>query len=177
MENKKSPARILLFTGDGKGKTTAALGMVLRASGHGQKVFLLQFIKDNSSTGELIGCKSPPRSPDLPGGPGFHSRAGKPGVSQNTGGQPRRAWTLAIKALNHGNMISSFSMRSALPSPEGLLDEEEVMEAIRLGRPGDLRGPDRPEGHCRARSLSRIRSRRCAASNMASPQAEKHKKE
>ena len=40
-----SPSRILLFTGDGKGKTTAALGLALRAAGAGLKVYIAQFIK------------------------------------------------------------------------------------------------------------------------------------
>lgn len=45
--------RILLFTGDGKGKTTAAAGMLLRAVGHGMPSCLVQFIKDAPS-GELV---------------------------------------------------------------------------------------------------------------------------
>ncbi|MEI6562674.1 MAG: cob(I)yrinic acid a,c-diamide adenosyltransferase [bacterium] len=49
----KKKARILLFTGDGKGKTTAALGIVLRAVGHRMPTYVLQFIKHDASTGEL----------------------------------------------------------------------------------------------------------------------------
>ena len=45
--------RILIFTGNGKGKTTAALGMALRASGHGMPVRIIQFIKNDDSTGEV----------------------------------------------------------------------------------------------------------------------------
>lgn len=44
---------LIVFTGDGKGKTTAALGMALRAAGHGMKVLILQFIKGGWSYGEL----------------------------------------------------------------------------------------------------------------------------
>jgi len=45
--------RIVLFTGDGKGKTTAALGMALRAIGHGMNVHVFEFVKKNDRTGEL----------------------------------------------------------------------------------------------------------------------------
>jgi len=50
--------RIVLNTGDGKGKTTASLGMVLRAVGHGQKVLFAQFIKTDTSVGEVNALKS-----------------------------------------------------------------------------------------------------------------------
>lgn len=45
--------RILIFTGDGKGKTTAALGMVLRAHGHGIPIKVIQFVKSDTDTGEF----------------------------------------------------------------------------------------------------------------------------
>lgn len=43
---------ILLNTGDGKGKTTAAIGVAFRALGHGLRVGMLQFIKGKWKTGE-----------------------------------------------------------------------------------------------------------------------------
>lgn len=45
--------RILLFTGEGKGKTTAALGMALRCYGHGLPVALVHFVKSRRSVGEV----------------------------------------------------------------------------------------------------------------------------
>ena len=49
----KQRPRILVFTGTGKGKTTAALGMALRAGGHGMRACMIQFVKNDPSTGEI----------------------------------------------------------------------------------------------------------------------------
>ena len=48
---------VIINTGDGKGKTTAALGLALRATGHGMKVCFIQFIKGGWKYGELEAVK------------------------------------------------------------------------------------------------------------------------
>jgi cob(I)alamin adenosyltransferase len=48
---------IAVYTGDGKGKTTAALGTVVRAAGYGLRVYMLQFIKGSWHYGELDGAE------------------------------------------------------------------------------------------------------------------------
>ncbi len=45
MAEKTNRGLIQIYTGDGKGKTTAALGLAIRATGHGMKVGFIQFIK------------------------------------------------------------------------------------------------------------------------------------
>ena len=45
---------LVVYTGHGKGKTTAALGMVFRALGRGMRVTVVQFIKGKWKTGERI---------------------------------------------------------------------------------------------------------------------------
>jgi cob(I)alamin adenosyltransferase len=48
---------IQVYTGDGKGKTTAALGLACRAVGHGLKVFIIQFMKGDTQSGEVATAK------------------------------------------------------------------------------------------------------------------------
>ncbi|NOY83456.1 MAG: cob(I)yrinic acid a,c-diamide adenosyltransferase [Nitrospirae bacterium] len=49
---------IIVNTGDGKGKTTAALGLAMRAVGGGLKVIMIQFIKGLWQTGEQVSAKT-----------------------------------------------------------------------------------------------------------------------
>jgi cob(I)alamin adenosyltransferase len=45
MSEKTNEGLIQVYTGDGKGKTTAALGIAIRAAGHGMRVGFIQFLK------------------------------------------------------------------------------------------------------------------------------------
>jgi cob(I)alamin adenosyltransferase len=51
---------IQVYTGNGKGKTTASLGLAFRACGHGFKVCMIQFMKDNLDYGEVKASKHLP---------------------------------------------------------------------------------------------------------------------
>ena len=50
---KKSKGLVQVFTGNGKGKTSAALGAVLRALGHGLRVYIVFFMKGKYPYGEF----------------------------------------------------------------------------------------------------------------------------
>ena len=56
-ERNKEKGLIIINTGQGKGKTTAALGMGLRTLGHNQKVAIIQFIKGGWEPGESLALK------------------------------------------------------------------------------------------------------------------------
>ena len=56
-EPEKKQGLVVVITGHGKGKTTSALGMVLRAVGHGLKVGIIQFMKGDMYAGEWDGLK------------------------------------------------------------------------------------------------------------------------
>ncbi len=53
MTKKNGKGLVQIFTGNGKGKTTAALGTILRAAGHGLKVFIVFFMKGDYEYGEF----------------------------------------------------------------------------------------------------------------------------
>ena len=57
IEDEKGLGLIQVYTGDGKGKTTASLGLALRAAGHGYKVTMIQFMKGQINYGELESVK------------------------------------------------------------------------------------------------------------------------
>jgi len=56
-ERQKEKGLVILFSGNGKGKTTAALGMALRTLGHGERVAIVQYIKGGWEPGEAKALK------------------------------------------------------------------------------------------------------------------------
>ena len=123
--------RTLLFTGEGKGKTTAALGMVLRAAGHGQRALVVQFLKADSKTGELAALALLPGVKIAQMGCGFVPR-------EQDAAYPRHrlaaeaALLFATQALASGDwdLIVLDEICGAIGSH--LLEEEAVLELLRV---------------------------------------------
>lgn len=129
--------RVVLITGDGKGKTTAALGMVLRAAGHGLRVCVVQFIKRLGDTGEAKALAGVPGVELHLCGEGFvraksgtafeaHVRAAKAGL------------LLAAQKLNDPayGMVVLDEVCGAVA--HGLLDPHAVRRAIEGAAPGTV---------------------------------------
>ncbi len=90
---------ILVNTGEGKGKTTAALGLGLRAAGHGMKVLMLQFFKGPWPTGECAAVKR--LEPDfkiIPLGQGF-IKTRKEEHAEATRENARTSWDYAKREI------------------------------------------------------------------------------
>ncbi|MEM7446680.1 MAG: cob(I)yrinic acid a,c-diamide adenosyltransferase [Myxococcota bacterium] len=62
---------LLVHTGDGKGKSSSAFGVAIRAAGHGQKVGIVQFIKGTWKTGEQAALARFPEIEHVVSGDGF----------------------------------------------------------------------------------------------------------
>jgi len=57
MTPRRGQGLLMVFTGNGKGKTTAAFGQALRAIGHGKKVLVIQFMKGSENYGEIVAAR------------------------------------------------------------------------------------------------------------------------
>ena len=57
MMSNISQGLVQIYTGNGKGKSTAAFGLAIRAVGHGFQVYIIQFMKGRNDSGELAGLK------------------------------------------------------------------------------------------------------------------------
>ncbi len=129
-------ARILIFTGDGKGKTTAAMGMALRAAGHGMRVRIIQFVKNDPSTGELAAFGRFDNVAFSQTGMGFIPKPDHPRFPEHVSAA-ETALAQANKAIHSGDwdvvVLDEICVAVALQ----LLSEEavlEVMAGVPVGR-------------------------------------------
>jgi cob(I)alamin adenosyltransferase len=149
--NSEATARrglILINTGPGKGKTTAALGTALRAVGCGMKVLVLQFIKGSWHYGELDAVEA--LGGNFVGN--FVIRQMGRGFVKTGGAEPapedvrlvEEAWAEARAAIYSGewdmvvldeiNYAISYKMLDAVVVAEALRSKPEMVHVILTGR-------------------------------------------
>jgi len=129
------PARILVFTGDGKGKTTAALGMALRASGHGMRTLVVQFVKADASTGEVIAARGLRDIEIVQTGLGFLPEGDDPRLAAHKEAASRGLST-AAEAIASGKYGLVVLDEVCYAVHRGLLREEQVCDVVRRAPPG-----------------------------------------
>ncbi len=95
--NDKRKGLIVVYTGHGKGKTTAALGLAFRALGRGLKVGVVQFIKGKWKTGEGAFAETLPQLTFLVMGRGFTWESDD--ISRDKEAA-RQAWQKAAELIN-----------------------------------------------------------------------------
>jgi cob(I)alamin adenosyltransferase len=125
---------LLINTGPGKGKTTAAMGTALRAVGNGMKVLMLQFLKGSWHYGELDAVEAfGGRFIIRQMGRGFVKVGGAEADPEDIR-LVQAAWAEARKAIVSGewDMVILDEINYAISY--GMLDPAEVAEALR-GRP------------------------------------------
>lgn len=134
----KGPTKglVMVFTGNGKGKTTAAMGMAMRCAGHGLKCSMIQFIKGSWRYGELEAAKRlAPFFEMIPMGKGFiRLDQGKPDPEDLKAIQA--AWSLFLEkmASRDFQMIILDEINNVVHM--GLLAVEELLAAVRGKPPG-----------------------------------------
>lgn len=132
-----SKGLVIVYTGEGKGKTTAAFGLALRAIGRGWKVLMIQFTKTGEwppgePLGEIEGARR--LAPDLqvvPTGLGFVNIFGDPYSFEEHRAAAQRGLELARQAMASGewDLIILDEILGAVS--QGQIDLEQLLELIK----------------------------------------------
>jgi len=129
-DTRLTQGHIQVYTGDGKGKTTCALGLALRAVGHGLQVYMIQFMKGRE-TGEAR-VAATRLAPDM-----ILRSFGRPGlVNLRSPAQEdltliREAWDLARQVILAGEHPLVILDEINLALAFNLLPREEVFQVLR----------------------------------------------
>ena len=136
---------IQIYTGDGKGKTTAALGLALRALGHGWKVLVIQFTKGDSATsyGEIV--SSSQFLPKLKVVQfGMDRVCYSHNICMEDFKEAKKGWKFAKEAINSGeyqliildeiNICTAMNMIKVSEVKDALLKKPDNLEIVLTGR-------------------------------------------
>ena len=132
-KREKEKGLIIITTGQGKGKTTAALGMALRTMGHDHKVGIVQFIKGGWEPGESIALKL--------FGEQLTFHAFGEGFTWETQDREkdkdlvRLSWLKALNYLKDSNYKLIILDEIIVAIKLGYIEEEEILEGIKLRPP------------------------------------------
>lgn len=130
---RKRHGLIIVNTGDGKGKTTAALGLAFRALGQGFKVFMVQYIKGKWKTGEKMMADR--LAPDLeirPMGDGFTWDTQDPAQDIAT---TARIWEVSREAIQSGRYDMVILDEINVVMKLGYLDPGPVVACLKARDP------------------------------------------
>lgn len=130
---EKRVGLVVVITGHGKGKTSSAVGMVVRACGHVMKVCMIQFMKGDLYTGEWDGLKKLACEVEIiPTGMGFCGIEGNPYPYPVHREAAQRAIRLAKEKISSGkyDLVVLDEVNNALKL--NLVDLEQVIEIVRM---------------------------------------------
>jgi cob(I)alamin adenosyltransferase len=133
---KERKGLVVVITGNGKGKTTSALGMVVRACGHNMKVCIIQFMKGDLYAGEWDGVKKMSCDVELfSTGKGFCGIQGNPYPFKEHRASAQEAVQLAHEKIESGrfDIVILDEINNALHLR--LVDLEQVLEILRKKPP------------------------------------------
>jgi cob(I)alamin adenosyltransferase len=136
LEPKVRRGLIVVITGNGKGKTTSALGMALRACGHGMRVCIIQFMKGDLYAGEWDGVKQMNCDIELVAtGKGFCGIQGNPYPWEEHRANAQDAINLAQEKIASGgcDLLILDEINNALKLK--LVDLEQVLDLLRSKPP------------------------------------------
>jgi len=130
-EPKQKTGLVLVITGNGKGKTTSALGIALRAAGYNMKVCIICFIKGDMYSGEFDGVKR--LSPDIDihvTGKGFLGIINSPYSFEEHRANAQNGLMLAREKMESGviDILILDEIHNAIDL--GLVDLPQILELI-----------------------------------------------
>ncbi len=126
---------VMVFTGNGKGKTTAALGLALRALGQGMRVLMLQFVKGDTGPGELKAAAGIQGFEIRPMGLGFVHLGDEESLAKHREAAARalaEAWT-AVRSGEYEMIILDEILYAV---KLGLISEADVLGLVEGKAPG-----------------------------------------